>query len=242
LAALLASALLIAVAAARWVYTSPALNDVTSENFRKMVGDVLNPPTDKYGADRILRNIPNGAKPKPKARRKNRATTRANGSQAKVQLPTGKGFQVMDAQNLITIFPGYGNSESLPLSRRASAPNGPFEAPAVVPGEGTATLENSGTRIGVVSVEPSAEAPEKKVLPEYPAMALQSNVRGRVVLRAIIGKTGALQNVEMAGPTSLLSDAVFEAVKKWHYQPRYRDGVPVEVETQITMDFEINAR
>ena len=79
-------------------------------------------------------------------------------------------------------------------------------------------------------------------MPEYPAMALQENVQGRVVLRAIIGKDGALQNVELAQSPSLLSEAVLEAVKKWRYQPRYQDGVAIEVETQITIDFEISSR
>ena len=73
-------------------------------------------------------------------------------------------------------------------------------------------------------------------------MALQENVQGRVVLRAIIGKDGALQNVELAQSPSLLSEAVLEAVKKWRYQPRYQDGVAIEVETQITIDFEISSR
>ena len=73
-------------------------------------------------------------------------------------------------------------------------------------------------------------------------MALEKNIQGRVVLRAIIGKDGALQNVALAQEPSLLSAAVLEAVKKWRYQPRYQHGVPVEVDTQITIDFEINVK
>jgi len=63
-----------------------------------------------------------------------------------------------------------------------------------------------------------------------------------VVLHAVIAKDGSLQNVRLIGPPSLLSGPVLEAVKSWRYQPRYQNGVAVEVETQITIDFEINAR
>jgi protein TonB len=123
-----------------------------------------------------------------------------------------------------------------------SAPTGPVEAPIRLFEAGTPTPEGPDTKVGLVSVKPSTEVPEKKVMPEYPAMALQENVQGRVVLRAIIGKDGALQNVELAQSPSLLSEAVLEAVKKWRYQPRYQDGVAIEVETQITIDFEISSR
>jgi TonB family protein len=244
-AALAAFVLLVALAAARWVYTSPALNDVTPETLRKMIGNVLNPPTDKYGADKILQNIPNTAKLASRPRRKKRVTDhreRANGSNADVQIPRSEGFQVMNAQNVITVFPGYGSSESLPLVRRVSAPSEPFVTPIAGFGVWTPTPESRDTKVGLVSVNPSPEVPEKKVIPEYPAMALEKNMQGRVVLRAIIGKDGALQNVALAQEPSLLSEAVLEAVKKWRYQPRYQGGVPVEVETQITIDFEINVK
>ena len=237
--------LLVALVAARWVYTSPALNDVTPETLRKMIGNVLNPPTDKYGADKILQNIPNTAKLASRPRHKRRVTDhreRANGSNADVQVPRSEGFQVMNAQNVITVFPGFGSSESLPLFRRVSAPSEPFVAPIAGFGVWTPTPESRDTKVGLVSVNPSPEVPEKKVIPEYPAMALEKNMQGRVVLRAIIGKDGALQNVALTQEPSLLSEAVLEAVKKWRYQPRYQGGVPVEVETQITIDFEINVK
>ena len=143
---------------------------------------------------------------------------------------------------MITVFPGYGSSESLPLVRRVSAPSEPFVTPIAGFGVWAPTPESRDTKVGLVSVNPSPEVPEKKVLPEYPAMALEKNIQGRVVLRAIIGKDGALQNVALAQEPSLLSAAVLEAVKKWRYQPRYQYGVPVEVDTQITIDFEINVR
>jgi len=63
-----------------------------------------------------------------------------------------------------------------------------------------------------------------------------------VVLTAIINKDGTLRNVRLASPPSLLDSTVLDAVRKWRYQPHYRNGEPVEVETQIILDFSIAAK
>jgi protein TonB len=57
-------------------------------------------------------------------------------------------------------------------------------------------------------------------------------------LKALISKDGTLQNIRLVGAPSLLSGSVLEAVKKWRYRPLIENGMPVEVETQITIDFE----
>jgi protein TonB len=93
-----------------------------------------------------------------------------------------------------------------------------------------------------VSQLASEELPTVQVLPEYPALALRNNVQGRVVLRAVISKDGSLQNVRLVGPPSLLDSPALNAVRKWQYKPHYENGEPVEVETQITLDFTITAK
>jgi TonB family protein len=98
--------------------------------------------------------------------------------------------------------------------------------------------EPVGKTIGHVSLLPAPEVPEKITLPEFPSEALRKNLQGRVILKATISKDGMLQNVRLFGAPSVLSAAVLEAVKNWRYRPRMENGVPVEVETQITIDFE----
>ena len=80
------------------------------------------------------------------------------------------------------------------------------------------------------------------MLPDYPAMALQKNIQGRVVVKAVITRNGTLRNLRLVGPSSVLNAPVLEAGKKWRYQPRIENGVPVEVETQIVIDFLNHAR
>ena len=100
------------------------------------------------------------------------------------------------------------------------------------------TKEPLGSQAGRVSLLPTVELPEKITLPQYPSLALRTNLQGRVMLKAAISKDGTLQDIRLVGAPSVLSAAVLEAVKKWRYRPRMENGVPVEVDTQITIVFE----
>lgn len=93
-------------------------------------------------------------------------------------------------------------------------------------------------RGGRVSLHPGPETPEAIVLPAYPTAALLQNVQGRVTLKAVISPQGTLRNIRLVGEPSLLSAAVIEAVSKWRYRPRIQSGLPIELETQISIDFE----
>jgi TonB family protein len=137
----------------------------------------------------------------------------------------------MDAQNRRRFLPVPGATATVPLRQ-----DGEVETTIVTGKEPTSDAPSQKQR-GLVWLHPATQIPQKMVLPEYPALALQENIQGRVVVNAVISKDGTLQNMRSVGPPSL-SAAVLESVKKWRYQPYYENGVPVEVETQITIDFE----
>ncbi len=76
-----------------------------------------------------------------------------------------------------------------------------------------------------------------KVPPQYPQDAKDQHIQGVVVLRAIIDKQGSVANLQVISGHPLLSPAAIEAVKQWKYQPYLLNGAPVEVETQISVNF-----
>jgi periplasmic protein TonB len=77
----------------------------------------------------------------------------------------------------------------------------------------------------------------RQVAPRYPAQARQARIQGTVVLQAVIGKDGSVQNVHaLRGPLPLIQSAV-DAVKQWRYKPYTLDGEPVQAETQISVKF-----
>lgn len=79
----------------------------------------------------------------------------------------------------------------------------------------------------------------KKVSPRYPAQALQMHVEGSVQMQATIGKDGSISNVKILSGDPLLAHSAQEAVKQWKYKPYYLDGEPVDIQTQITINFKL---
>jgi protein TonB len=76
-----------------------------------------------------------------------------------------------------------------------------------------------------------------RVQPDYPALAKAAHIQGTVVLRAIIGKQGTIEHVQVVDGHPMLVRAAMEAVSRWQYQPYYLNGEPVEVETQVKVNF-----
>jgi protein TonB len=80
----------------------------------------------------------------------------------------------------------------------------------------------------------------KRVEPTYPPLARQTRISGTVRLHAIIGKDGAVQEVEVVSGHPLLLQAAMNAVKQWVYQPTLLDGKPVKVDTTVDVIFSLN--
>ena len=76
-----------------------------------------------------------------------------------------------------------------------------------------------------------------KVEPPYPAIARAARIQGNVVLKAIIDKEGAIQDLQLVSGHPMLVPAAIEAVRQWRYRPYLLNGQPVEVETTITVIF-----
>ncbi len=80
----------------------------------------------------------------------------------------------------------------------------------------------------------------KRVTPKYPASALAVHTQGAVLIEATINKEGAVTNVKLLSGDPILARAALEAVRQWRYKPYYLDGDPVEIQTQITVNFKAN--
>jgi len=76
--------------------------------------------------------------------------------------------------------------------------------------------------------------------PVYPPLAKQARIQGTVKLSAIISKDGTIQHLEVISGHPLLVPSALEAVKQWVYQPTLLNGEPVEVITQIDVNFTLS--
>jgi len=77
----------------------------------------------------------------------------------------------------------------------------------------------------------------KKVNPIYPKEARKKHVQGVVMLHAIIDKQGAITRLEVVSGDPLLASSALDAARQWKYRPYVLQGQPVEVETEIQVNF-----
>jgi periplasmic protein TonB len=82
----------------------------------------------------------------------------------------------------------------------------------------------------------------KKVAPKYPEKARQNGIQGSVVLKALISRTGDIKDLTLISGDPSLAPAAIKAVKKWKYRPYQFQGNPVDVETQIVVNFQLSDR
>jgi protein TonB len=106
-----------------------------------------------------------------------------------------------------------------------------------------------GRGAGPTLANPSAPLPRPRVSqpspadlisgprPQYPATARLARIEGVVVLNAVIARDGSIQHLQALSGHPMLVPAALDAVRQWRYRPYLLNGEPVEVETQITVNF-----
>jgi periplasmic protein TonB len=77
----------------------------------------------------------------------------------------------------------------------------------------------------------------KRIQPNYPPLARQARIQGTVVLHAVISKEGAIENLTLVSGHPMLAPAAIDAVKQWRYKPYLLNGEPVEVDTEVQVNF-----
>lgn len=123
------------------------------------------------------------------------------------------------------------------------------------PQESNAELAENATQAG--SDEPAARVTDKAserfemspetsdavndpVRPGYPVLAREMKVQGSVILLAMIGRDGLIQDLRTLSGPPILSGAAREAVKQWHFKPHYEGNSAVETVARITVNFTIS--
>lgn len=112
-----------------------------------------------------------------------------------------------------------------------------------------ASIENPGV-VAPPPPAPSAHPPRVsrmmegnlvyRVQPQYPPLARQARVQGTVVLRAMISREGKIEHLQVISGPALLVKSAMDAVLQWRYRPYYLNNEPVEVETQVTVNFTLS--
>ena len=80
----------------------------------------------------------------------------------------------------------------------------------------------------------------RRVQPVYPPLARGARIQGSVILAALISKAGTMENLRLISGHPMLVPAAINAVSQWRYRPYILNSEPIEVETQITVNFTLS--
>jgi hypothetical protein len=80
-----------------------------------------------------------------------------------------------------------------------------------------------------------------RIEPVYPVLAVQTHRTGRVELHAIIATDGTIKSLQIVSGDPMFYISAREAVSQWRYTPTILNHQPVEVETFITVIYNMDA-
>jgi TonB family protein len=95
-----------------------------------------------------------------------------------------------------------------------------------------AGIQAAGIREETLRIQ-FAGPPRKLIYPDYP----ETNARGKVILKAIIGSDGRVREVNIVSGNKVLSAAAARAIRQWRYDPFYKNGEAMERETNVGVLF-----
>ena len=103
--------------------------------------------------------------------------------------------------------------------------------------EARATVAESGLRVSPETMEKRIVT---KVEPVYPEAARKAGLQGLVVMDAVIAPDGTVKRLRSLSGPDLLAQSATAAVQSWKFEPYLSSGKPVEVETTIAIEFQLN--
>jgi TonB family protein len=129
------------------------------------------------------------------------------------------------------------NSVKVDLQRGAAPLRARTSAPAAIEPE-PAQVVKAADRVAVSAN--AADLVTHSVTPGYPTLARQMKVQGSVIMLAVIGRDGLIQQLLLVSGPPILAGAAQEAVRQWHFKPHYIGSEPVETQAKITVNFTIS--
>jgi TonB family protein len=208
-----------------WHYASDAQPKTqASIDFRlpaaeAMPGTLMAPPEDQARLDRLFIQAPDSIKKKLEGHLPLREGDRITQSALN---DLSSALKDVDEHLRVTIHPNADKTGSM-IFIALNSP-GPGEAPKRIRVGGNVEAAN------IV----------QKVTPIYPAEAKANRVQGSVRFTVIIGKDGRVQNLTLVSGDPVLAQAAKDAVQQWVYKPTLLNGAPVEVMTQVDVNFTLS--
>jgi TonB family protein len=135
-------------------------------------------------------------------------------------------------------------SDTDPIAGGMEGPPGPRgigEIPLVdtrVPTQPQVWRAETPRKVHVTQIDPAMLT--RRIEPIYPTLMKQLGRSGQIQLRAVIGTDGTIQSLQVVSGDPGFYQSALEAVRQWRYRPTVLNGNPVEVDTFITVIYNIS--
>ena len=146
--------------------------------------------------------------------------------------------EVVAGDNRRLLRPG-SNSTRVELQEGSPPPPQVAEAATDTANDTAASVTSNAAERVQVSAD-TDDLVAHSVRPGYPMLARQMKVEGSVILLALIGRDGLIQDLRVLSGPPILANAAQEAVRQWHFKPHYQGSEAVETQARITVNFTIS--
>jgi TonB family protein len=110
------------------------------------------------------------------------------------------------------------------------------------PSPSTTTSAPAAPRREHVAADTASSLVLQKAPIHYPDAARNSGIQGTVVLKVVTDLSGNVQEATVVSGDPALAQAAADTVKQWKYKPYAADGSPAEMETEVSIKFQIKAQ
>jgi periplasmic protein TonB len=76
-----------------------------------------------------------------------------------------------------------------------------------------------------------------QVSPHYPAGVVQASASSTVVVRVVVSQSGKVTPMRLISGDPAFATEAMNAVRLWRYRPFVRDQAPMDVTTDVAVDF-----
>lgn len=97
---------------------------------------------------------------------------------------------------------------------------------------------------GILSADPLRVSEQEaehsivhKTRPEFPAIARQLKLSGKVVIDLMVDENGSVEDANIVAGNPVLAAAAQRAGKNWKFQPFRADGKPSKAVVRVNFDF-----